>query len=183
MKNTREKMLEVVTNAVRSAYALRGHGDKTDQRLACLLMNGHLQSNSNRAMRRAGFGIVALIILMAMAQPAMALQYHRVAPGDTLWGLSQKYGTTVRAIKTANGLFGNTIYVGQRLIIPGYVPQATSGGYIQFADTANRYHVRWGDTLWGIARRYGISVYELQRANNLYGGLQAGQWLIIPGTP
>ncbi|KAM7271241.1 hypothetical protein ACFE04_030455 [Oxalis oulophora] len=41
-----------------------------------------------------------------------------VTPGDTLWGLSKKHGVSVDAIKQANGLSGDTIYVGKKLIIP-----------------------------------------------------------------
>ncbi|KAL3509106.1 hypothetical protein ACH5RR_028507 [Cinchona calisaya] len=38
--------------------------------------------------------------------------------GDTLWGLSRKYGVSVEAIKEANGLTGDTIYAGKKLTIP-----------------------------------------------------------------
>ncbi|XP_010274416.1 PREDICTED: uncharacterized protein LOC104609739 [Nelumbo nucifera] len=38
--------------------------------------------------------------------------------GDTLWGLSRKYGVSIDAIKAANGLAGDTIYAGKKLIIP-----------------------------------------------------------------
>ena len=44
---------------------------------------------------------------------------YRVQPGDTLLGLSVKYGRTVSALVKANGLRGTTIYTGQRLVIPG----------------------------------------------------------------
>lgn len=43
---------------------------------------------------------------------------HTVSKGDTLWGLSRKYGTSVDALKAANGLSSNTIVVGQTLNIP-----------------------------------------------------------------
>ncbi|KAM6548764.1 hypothetical protein CsatB_020440 [Cannabis sativa] len=41
-----------------------------------------------------------------------------VAKGDTLWGLSQKYGVSIDEIKEANGIIGTTIYAGKKLIIP-----------------------------------------------------------------
>ncbi|XWS44509.1 hypothetical protein CRYUN_Cryun15aG0051500 [Craigia yunnanensis] len=41
-----------------------------------------------------------------------------IVKGDTLWGLSRKYGVSIDAIKEANGLTGDTIYAGKKLIIP-----------------------------------------------------------------
>ncbi|OMO83874.1 Peptidoglycan-binding Lysin subgroup [Corchorus capsularis] len=41
-----------------------------------------------------------------------------IVRGDTLWGLSRKYGVSIDAIKEANGLTGDTIYAGKKLIIP-----------------------------------------------------------------
>lgn len=43
---------------------------------------------------------------------------HTVASGDTLYGIARKNGTSVSAIKSANGLTSDTIRLGQRLVIP-----------------------------------------------------------------
>jgi len=43
---------------------------------------------------------------------------HKVVKGDTLYGLARKYGTSITAIQTANGLSGNSISLGRNLIIP-----------------------------------------------------------------
>lgn len=43
---------------------------------------------------------------------------HVVKSGDTLWGLSRRYGTSVAAIKKANRLSSDTIRNGQSLVIP-----------------------------------------------------------------
>ena len=43
---------------------------------------------------------------------------HVVAKGDSLWGLSKKYGVSQDAIRAANGLSGNTIVIGTTLQIP-----------------------------------------------------------------
>ncbi|MDR0372402.1 MAG: LysM peptidoglycan-binding domain-containing protein [Nitrososphaerota archaeon] len=43
---------------------------------------------------------------------------YTIKSGDTLWLLAQRYGTTVNAIKTLNGLTSNIIYPGQKLQIP-----------------------------------------------------------------
>jgi len=55
----------------------------------------------------------------AGSSPAPArVQTHVVARGDSLWGISQKYGTSVESIRQANGVEGNLIKVGQTLQIP-----------------------------------------------------------------
>ncbi|NMB00795.1 MAG: LysM peptidoglycan-binding domain-containing protein [Firmicutes bacterium] len=43
---------------------------------------------------------------------------HVVSTGDTLWGIAQKYQTSVEELKMANGLTNDLIYLGQELIIP-----------------------------------------------------------------
>ncbi|MBM4424926.1 MAG: LysM peptidoglycan-binding domain-containing protein [Chloroflexi bacterium] len=55
------------------------------------------------------------------SQPAAASSsgVHVVQRGENLFRIGLKYGVSVSAIQTANGLAGNTIYVGQRLTIPG----------------------------------------------------------------
>ena len=45
-------------------------------------------------------------------------RYYTVKKGDSLWKIAQKYNTTVQKIKTINKLINNTIYPGQKLIIP-----------------------------------------------------------------
>ena len=43
---------------------------------------------------------------------------HTVVKGDSLWGLSRRYGTTAEAIRAANGLSDDTIVIGRTLQIP-----------------------------------------------------------------
>ncbi|MFP6875115.1 MAG: LysM peptidoglycan-binding domain-containing protein [Verrucomicrobiales bacterium] len=43
---------------------------------------------------------------------------HTVQKGDTLYNLSRRYGTTVSAIRQNNGISGNLIRIGERLLIP-----------------------------------------------------------------
>jgi LysM repeat protein len=50
--------------------------------------------------------------------PPPVVRRHVVQPGDTLYSLATRYGTTVRAIQAANGLTGSRILVGTTLIIP-----------------------------------------------------------------
>ncbi|KAH7291208.1 hypothetical protein KP509_29G006500 [Ceratopteris richardii] len=45
-------------------------------------------------------------------------QSYDIKKGDTLWAISRKYGIPLKALKEANGLQGDTIYAGDKLIIP-----------------------------------------------------------------
>lgn len=51
----------------------------------------------------------------APQQPTTTTLTHTVAKGETLFGVSRKYGTTVDAIKAQNGLTSNTLFPGQQL--------------------------------------------------------------------
>lgn len=93
-----------------------------------------------------------------------------VQPGDSLWLIAQRYGTTVDAIKRLNGLSGDMLNIGQVLKIPaGQTP-----GYIE-------YTVRAGDTLWLLSRRYNTTVDAIKQLNGLSSDmLSIGQVLKIP---
>lgn len=43
---------------------------------------------------------------------------HTVGSGDTLWNISRRYGVELAALRSANGIEGNEIRIGQVLIIP-----------------------------------------------------------------
>lgn len=94
----------------------------------------------------------------APTQPATAEGvYHTVQAGENLFRIAQRYDTTVEAIARANGITDPTaVRVGQRLLIPE--GQAASG---------NTYVVQPGDTLYSIARRFGMSVEALAALNGI----------------
>lgn len=95
-----------------------------------------------------------------------------VQKGDTLNKIAAQFGTTARAIAVENGIRNiNLIYVGQRLIIP-----------------TNRYDlnhiiykIQYGDTLYSISRRYGVSIATIVRLNRIQNPnlIYAGQTLRI----
>ena len=94
---------------------------------------------------------------------------HTVRSGETLFSISQLYGTTVLAIQQANGMGSSTvIQVGQVLMIPG---------------ATNRVHiVQAGDTLFSISQLFGTTVQAIQQANGMGSStvIQVGQVLRIP---
>ena len=60
-----------------------------------------------------------LVIPASGTVPGGGVRYHRVQPGESLWSISMKYGTTPWKIAAANGISNpNLIYAGRTLRIP-----------------------------------------------------------------
>ncbi len=106
-----------------------------------------------------------------------------VRPGDTLWAIATRHGTTIAAIKQANGLASNVIYTGQRLVISGSSGATTRTGTASASSGSQVYSVRRGDTLAAIAYRYGTTASAIARTNGLANPnyIYPGQQLRIPG--
>ncbi len=105
-------------------------------------------------------------------QPPSQITWHRVRRGDNLSVIAHRFGTSVRQLKSLNGLSGSLIKVGQRLRIHEDVTEI--GGEVRW------YRVRRGDSLWSIAQRFQVSVQDLKILNNLRSSLiRAGRMLKI----
>jgi len=128
-----------------------------------------------------------------------------VGQGENIETISRKYGVPQSAILQANGITDTArIRPGQRLVIPRYIGggaqrQATASAVTQTSASASAvghvaggaangatitHVVEPGQTLLGVSRRYGKSVAEIARANNIktYARLNAGDKLTIPGV-
>ncbi len=115
-------------------------------------------------MTRLHFLIAFPFTLAGVLWSARPAQAYTVRPGDTLWSLSQRTGVPVDQLARENGIADpNHILVGQRLTLALPTPPAPT---VPAAPTAV-YTVRPGDTLWGIARRFGVSVADLERLNDV----------------
>jgi putative chitinase len=117
----------------------------------------------------------------AAAPPAYGI--HIVRWGENLFRIALRYGTTVEAIASANGIVNpNCIYAGQRLIIPGCGGGCCTGCCGCAGTGGFWYRVRWGDTLSGLAWRFGRSTWAIANANGLSNPncIYAGQRLYIP---
>ena len=89
---------------------------------------------------------------------------YTVKAGDSLWGISQTYGTTVNNLKQINNLSSNVIYVGQVLKLK---QQSNSTSNQAPQSTVDTYTVQSGDTLWGIANTHDTTVNNLKQINDL----------------
>lgn len=114
---------------------------------------------------------------------------HRVRNGDTLGGIAHRYHTTLAVLRELNGIHGNMIYLHQTLLVP--VARATLAdaaldaearvARLQNHDSAHVHHVRSGESLWTIARHYGVDVKQLAAWNRIsvHSLLHVGQRLVI----
>ncbi len=108
-------------------------------------------------------------------------QQYKVVSGDNLGSIALRHKTNVSAIKRANQLSGNTIRIGQTLIIPGPSEGAehyslsfdqrvartqASPGSKQGRDRVN-YEVKRGDSFWKIARKFNVSIKQVAKWNGM----------------
>ncbi len=138
---------------------------------------------------------------------------HVVQPGDSLYSIAVVYGSSIEAIRAANGLSETAIiYPGNRLIVPVSTPvvptlentevtaeptpaateEVTPAETEEPAATATEaapatvepvtYRVKPGDSLMAIAKQYGVDVVKLGQANRIlnYNLITVGQVLVIP---
>ena len=120
---------------------------------------------------------LVLCILCIEFYVAAQDQIHIVQKGETLYSISKSYGVSLDELCSINGIKNSSmVKVGQKLIVPS---QNVSGGRIEKPGT---YTVEKGDTLYSLARTFGITVDELRSYNNMDvdAVLQAGQILQIP---
>ncbi|MEP7326010.1 MAG: LysM peptidoglycan-binding domain-containing protein [Gemmatimonadota bacterium] len=109
---------------------------------------------------------------------------HTVRSGETLSEISEHYHVSVTQLKSWNGLRSNTIRVGQRLKVrSGSSTTSSSTSQNRVASTIGYHVVRPGDTISGVAARYGVSQAALRSANGLGSSslIKAGTKLKIPG--
>ncbi len=107
-----------------------------------------------------------------LSPEVVATDTYIVSKGDTLYSIAKKLDTSVSELKKINNLSNDILSIGQKLKIPSKV--------IDLGDT-ELYTVKKGDTLYGIANKYGITVDELKGLNDKNNNnLSVGELLKVP---
>ncbi len=113
--------------------------------------------------------------------------YHTVKKGETLSSIAQKYKVSVTSLQQWNNLKSKQVNINQKLIVkkgaaePSGIAQPKGSKSESEQLKAAKYHtVKKGETLYGIARQYGVSATELSDWNQLNNsGIKTGQQLIV----
>jgi membrane-bound lytic murein transglycosylase D len=106
---------------------------------------------------------------------------HKIRKGDTISEISEMYGVSTSQIRKWNNLRNNRIIAGQTLRI--YDPSETASAPSNSSagkGEAIAYTIKSGDTIGGIAEKYGVSSSDIKSWNNLNGSkIIAGKTLVI----
>ena len=127
----------------------------------------------------------------AAPNPSASADRYTVRRGDTLGGIAERYGVTAANLRAWNGIRGSRIHPGQELVVGNRGSSSASSATSRQSAApppsagADRYTVRRGDTLGGIAERYGVTAANLRAWNGIRGSrIHPGQELVVRnGSP
>ena len=120
---------------------------------------------------------------------------HIVQRGETFFSIARAQGLSAEALMRHNGITDpNRLLVGQRLRIPGTggeprisnaAPSASASSSVTATNGLVEYRVARGDTLFGIARKFSLTVVQIREINNLSENhvLREGAALRLPAGP
>lgn len=142
----------------------------------------------NNSAKKVLLGAVGAASLFVASTSVSANTTHKVTSNDTVWGLSQKFGVSIKSIEQLNHISTDShlITVGQNVQLPskGASVKTPVKQSVPSTPKSNAtYTVKSGDSLYTIAQSHGVSVAALRQANSLTGSaLQIGQKLVINGS-
>jgi murein DD-endopeptidase MepM/ murein hydrolase activator NlpD len=147
---------------------------------------GNVTRKTSYTTRSMSWAIILALLLgwvapAAAQEPTPEAPVYVVQPGDTLYSIAQRFGTTVEAVVNANDIVNpSLINVGQKLTIPTTQPELVPS--LEPAPNTRVHPAQPGETLPLLAFRYGTTVWALRQANHIHrlGLLAPGQELAIP---
>jgi membrane-bound lytic murein transglycosylase D len=113
---------------------------------------------------------------------------YKVKQGESLGIIAKRHGSSIEALKEANNLSGNTIRIGEHLLIPrigdaSYQPSriGKKGATVTSKGNKKIHIVKAGDTWWSLANTNKVSVTDLTKWNNKSprDTLNLGQKLVV----
>ena len=123
--------------------------------------------------------------------------YYTVQSGDSVWGISNKYGISMNTLVSWNNIKNNFIYPGQRLVVKNGSASTTNNKPAQNTTAAkpsnntntsntgnsgqNQYYtIQSGDSVWAVANKYKISMDQFRQWNNIKNDfIYPGQKVIV----
>ena len=121
--------------------------------------------------------------IIQQASVASIISSHIVKKGETLFGISKLYNTSVDELKKINNIISGKIHPGQELKLNQTIAKVEPERHSQStplktdnAPLANTHKVISGETLIGISKMYNVPILELKKINNLTSSnIHAGQ--------
>ncbi|PTI69100.1 LysM peptidoglycan-binding domain-containing protein [Staphylococcus succinus] len=115
----------------------------------------------------------------ATSTNAEAASTYKVKSGESLWSIANKFNISVAKLKSLNNLTSNVIFPNQSLKVSG----TTSSNTTSNTSSTSTYTVKSGDTLSGIAAKYGTSYEKIMSLNGLSSyNIYPGQKLKVSGS-
>ena len=180
---------------VKAGDTLYGISRKFGMSLSQLVSVNGISASSlivpGQTLRVAGGETTSTVVKTTATTSRTSGGNYLVQPGDTLYSIARRSGMSLNSLLTLNGLSqSSVIYPGQSLTISQSDSRvATKSSYTakplaSGASTSGTYTVQAGDTLYGIARRSGMSLNTLLSLNGLSQSsvIRPGQTLKLSGA-
>ncbi len=109
---------------------------------------------------------------------------YRVRWGDNLYSIAKKYGTSVAKLKQLNNFDRrHVLKAGTYIQVEERNPASQTSSGVESEKGAFHHRVKRGESLYALSKKYGVSVGQLQQANQLSrrSFIRVGQILVIPG--
>jgi LysM repeat protein len=123
----------------------------------------------------------------ALTIPLPPQKRYTIQNGDTLFLVSQKFKASIETIKLVNKMNSSVLWIGQVLFVPdinsdnGTTEPPVGGQWGEMPSGVIHYHVKSGENLWVIAKRFNTTEFAIITTNHLATDLvQANQPLFIP---
>ncbi|MGE9269713.1 MAG: LysM peptidoglycan-binding domain-containing protein [Verrucomicrobiales bacterium] len=138
------------------------HLEQENSRLRSGLLDTSLPTGTTTTPAGMGSSVTGAVTSPAPPSPAEAI--HVVQAGDTLSGIAKQHGTRTSILCELNDLKNaGMIRVGQKIKLP--TPLVSSSQPSSSGPLGETYQVKKGDTFFGIARNYGMTVAKLEALN------------------